>query len=532
MISINKVLVVWLISIFGIIPVYSQSFIRNHASLYPSRAFIQNETVSNPLFDEILLPEGDYPYIEYAFKTGGNKSNKTNEKEMIWMPDTILTYSTVGLDSRHIYSYDYHGNIINEFGQYWQNGNWRNGVKYTYTYDNNGNLLTYSYFNWQSENWEMKENYTYTYNSDGEVLTELIGYWYYGWNTNMFTNTYDSNGNLSIRLFQRLSDNIWVNSYVHFFTYDDNGNVLTDLHQDWTNNEWVNNKRTTSTYDAHGNALTILHEEWNGNVWANSYRETYTYDDNQNKLSLILEVYQISNWVYSQKQTCTYNENGQLLTMVDEDWQNNDWVNTSRQTYTYDNNGNLSLLLSEEWQTGAWQNIALSSFDYDSFGNQLNQITRVWQNSDWVNSGRFLYSYDENNNSVTGTFERWENNSWQASGDAGLNVFSNQQYLFSFSFIYMYEASFTSINTNLPKVPIESNIGIYPNPSNDYIEVNLPEKMTFSTLSVYNVLGNCLLKTQASGTSARIDIQSLAAGSYLLVVQSGGEKRVSQFVVQ
>jgi len=77
-----------------------------------------------------------------------------------------------------------------------------------------------------------------------------------------------------------------------------------------------------------------------------------------------------------------------------------------------------------------------------------------------------------------------------------------------------------------------TKICIYPNPSNDYIEVKLPEKMASSTLSVYNVLGNCLLKTQASGTYARIDIQSLAAGSYLLVVQSGGEKRVSRFVVQ
>ena len=159
------------------------------------------------------------------FKTGG--------KVLLLAPDTVITYSTIDLQARYIFTFDDNGNMLTRLEEKWQSGAWVNYKRYTYTYDGNGNNLIELYEYWESD--------------------------------------------------------LLVNSYRYTNTYDGNGNELTQLYEKWESGILVNCFRYTSIYDSNGNMLSYLHEKIENSVWVNLQRYTYIYDENGNRLSYLYE---------------------------------------------------------------------------------------------------------------------------------------------------------------------------------------------------------------------------------------------------
>ncbi|MCK5455648.1 MAG: T9SS type A sorting domain-containing protein, partial [Melioribacteraceae bacterium] len=88
---------------------------------------------------------------------------------------------------------------------------------------------------------------------------------------------------------------------------------------------WVNDTRRTYTYDTNGNMTLYLYETWDGSQWVNDWRENYTYDPNGNTTSLISEEWNESQWVNDQRETYLYDSGGNMFFFLSEIWSGNEW---------------------------------------------------------------------------------------------------------------------------------------------------------------------------------------------------------------
>ncbi len=73
---------------------------------------------------------------------------------------------------------------------------------------------------------------------------------------------------------------------------------------------------------------------------------------------------------------------------------------------------------------------------------------------------------------------------------------------------------------------------IYPNPANDYVNVNFSNS-TNGNVSVYNMAGKKLMqKAMVNQNEVRLDTSNLATGVYLLSIESDAAKRTSKLIVR
>ena len=63
----------------------------------------------------------------------------------------------------------------------------------------------------------------------------------------------------------------------------------------------------------------------------------------------------------------------------------------------------------------------------------------------------------------------------------------------------------------------EAQVKVYPNPTKHFVTVEA-ENMT--EVSVYNLLGQCVMQKKAEGSQTTIDLQNVSEGLYLLRVKT------------
>jgi len=68
-------------------------------------------------------------------------------------------------------------------------------------------------------------------------------------------------------------------------------------------------------------------------------------------------------------------------------------------------------------------------------------------------------------------------------------------------------------------------IRVFPNPSKDHIQVQLPLSMRNAQWQLHDAQGRVVVKGREPGTSLSIDLQHLASGAYTLVVEARGERQ-------
>jgi hypothetical protein len=70
---------------------------------------------------------------------------------------------------------------------------------------------------------------------------------------------------------------------------------------------------------------------------------------------------------------------------------------------------------------------------------------------------------------------------------------------------------------------------VYPNPVSDYINVSIPNNMSFK-YSVYSLTGKVLLKGKSDSNKTRINVSALRSGLYILKLKSGSSVYSTKFV--
>jgi len=92
-----------------------------------------------------------------------------------------------------------------------------------------------------------------------------------------------------------------------------------------SNDEWVNNSKYTYTYDEDGNLLTKLYERWLFDKYVNNSKYTYTYDEDGSLLMFFKEKSENNTWINDKRSTYAYNIDGNLNTFLSEKWKNEQW---------------------------------------------------------------------------------------------------------------------------------------------------------------------------------------------------------------
>ena len=74
---------------------------------------------------------------------------------------------------------------------------------------------------------------------------------------------------------------------------------------------------------------------------------------------------------------------------------------------------------------------------------------------------------------------------------------------------------------------LENTLKVYPNPANDYLNV----EGTMTSVEVYNTVGQCLIRKEVNGAGTQIGLSNLSNGIYFLRVYNNGERVVRKFSV-
>ncbi|MEI6766712.1 MAG: T9SS type A sorting domain-containing protein [Bacteroidota bacterium] len=80
---------------------------------------------------------------------------------------------------------------------------------------------------------------------------------------------------------------------------------------------------------------------------------------------------------------------------------------------------------------------------------------------------------------------------------------------------YIYSTTTGGLGVETLKSSNPSEISIFPNPATDYISVECVHKQNL-TLSIFNIVGELVLKNELLSSTSEIDIRSLPAGMYII----------------
>lgn len=227
-------------------------------------------------------------------------------------------------------------------------------------------------YHWDEENlkWNLSSRVKFTYDTHGNIMQELN----YEWNEGKkqwvqrwkITFSYNENRHLSQRLYYEWSNTIgdWVEDEKNEYFYNDKGYLFQNLHyhKNKSNNQWDINWEKNFVYDENGNKVQQLF---------NGTKTEFTLDDNENVAQELLHIWDESEklWVYRRKVENQFDSNGNLILeqrfLWDKD--NNQWLNDSKSEYTYDQYNNLKNNIYYTWdKSNQWNAIWNDEYTYNN----------------------------------------------------------------------------------------------------------------------------------------------------------------------
>lgn len=92
------------------------------------------------------------------------------------------------------------------------------------------------------------------------------------------------------------------------------------------------------------------------------------------------------------------------------------------------------------------------------------------------------------------------------------------------------QTSFEIICSGIEEADIAANVGVYPNPASEYIQLANPNGLTIEGIAVFDAAGKQLYQT-AGNQTAMPDITAWAPGMYLIKIQADGKTFTQRFII-
>lgn len=90
----------------------------------------------------------------------------------------------------------------------------------------------------------------------------------------------------------------------------------------------------------------------------------------------------------------------------------------------------------------------------------------------------------------------------------------------------------TDCTADIENPELRNSFVLYPNPANSVLNVQLGNNVTANNFAIYDITGKKLTEGSLNGNLTGIDIQNLAAGSYIIKVDSNGATASKLFIKQ
>jgi len=83
-----------------------------------------------------------------------------------------------------------------------------------------------------------------------------------------------------------------------------------------------------------------------------------------------------------------------------------------------------------------------------------------------------------------------------------------------------FEEALNALNTfAIEEQLLDLNFAVYPNPTSDVINISFPKGIETATVTMYNVLGTQVMRSEVTTTSNRIDVSRLSTGVYVARIE-------------
>jgi len=345
---------------------------------------------------------------------------------------------------------------------------------------------------------------------------------------------YDSIGNITSTNLQKVSNNVYTNTFKYIREYNnDNLLVLFDI-KEWNsqNLEWENYSIDSSYYKGKIEWKSIS-KEWNSSLleYVNFFKYENEIDPNE-------KITSITNYTWEGS---------------DEKWVEHDYT---KYNYNKDGNNLVSVFYEFDVTTQKLNPISKDTFEYDNQNREINKVhynfndvdssyipylkyitkysknidttyTYSWNknNSVWVNYLKSYYSYDSNEDLIGYTTQSFNsnNNNWETIYDYSYIIDGNRNRVESIrknatngvlnfsrkvTYFYTQHEVISSVQSIDPKLKI------YPNPT--YSELNLENISGYEKASIYDINGKLLVQKMISNNLGKIDLSNLTNGIYFL----------------
>jgi len=281
--------------------------------------------------------------------------------------------------SSHLVTTPYTNEMINSL---WDNNSWVNQEKEVHVYNSDDlNTETYSW-NWNNNQWVYSSLMVLGYDAQERPVSMLMKTWdgsQSSWNDFLkITITYSSGNNPSEWLAEFNLGGIWVNVLRYIFTYNMQGQWTEVLQQeyDMMGLTWQDAVKTQYTYDSSGNLSIRLTMEWNGSTWDDQERSLHTFNSSGYETETISEEW-FGSWVPYNRSTYTYDGQWNRIHMLYEWWTGSAWENGAFTTRTFDGQNRLTVELRQIWNS-AWENNEMDQWTYNlPVGIEKPELTKV-----------------------------------------------------------------------------------------------------------------------------------------------------------
>lgn len=375
---------------------------------------------------------------------------------------------------RHYYTYNHAADCILDIQNQWNYSTsvWEKSNKREMTYDANHNktLEIISEKSLNSNSWELSRKLEFTYNTSGTLLS----YSTYLWSTNNnWEKAYKSEFFLNINNLPDSSyyskkmnnSNQWELKNIYKYQYNANFDLLNQ-----------------STYSL--NATT--------NQWEKSYHKENIYDSNGWLVKDYSGMYFSATLVWDTSMMVVHNNDAMGVDTLSIIYfrfaaYGGSWKPQSKMQKQFDAHNNLTFFLKSNWDSynSQWEynKKEIRNFDNNYLKSDLVLPQDYYFNTKVLDAVKYSWSLSN---------MLWENNEQRN---------------------YYYSPDATSIQDVQG-----SKFGIYPNPSSDYIRIDLGKEIIVFNFKLYNATGKLLIsKTKES--NQLIDIHQLNSGVYYYTIE-------------
>ncbi len=339
--------------------------------------------------------------------------------------------------------------------------------------------------------------------------------------------SYDDNIITDYKLFHwNQTENNWENAIKEEYLYEEHSHMTSYISYVWTDNTWLKDSKEDYTYNTDNQLKESIEYIWSeeSNQWKNSRKRTYSYNDQEKEDVELIYQYdaEAKDWVVKEKIYFEYIEDKlhYIFKWINIDGQ---WKLDEKQWYLYDNiQWSLYTKSYYKWfdETNDWKLISRKGYSYNENDQYTShsEVSREINDDNWTALSKESYEYDYSkefdqlllpNNPLS--FQPFYFHHKITSGILSKKELNNNPYIPYRKIAFYYGNEGTSTNTREQK---SYDIKIFPNPANEVIWINSPNKDLPITVELFSVDGQKILTRTLSDVN-QINISEVESGIYI-----------------